>query len=68
MPTAFRHPHIDVLASQLIERADLDSVPADEYPILRKLRLQEVHDCFDRALEFYFRLEPWEKMPARTRR
>jgi hypothetical protein len=65
---AFLHQHMDLLASQLIERADLDSFAADKYPLLRDERLVEIRDRFDRALEFFFQLQPWEKMPTRTRR
>jgi hypothetical protein len=66
--SSFSHPHIDRLASQLIEKANLGSIPQDEFPVLRSLLLKEVRDRFDRALEFSFQLQPWEKMPERTRR
>jgi hypothetical protein len=65
--SAFSHPHIDRLASQMIEKI-LGSISQDEYPILHSLLLKEVRDRFDRALEFSFQLQPWEKMPERTRR
>jgi hypothetical protein len=65
--SAFSHPHIDRLASQLIEKI-LGGISQDEFPIVHGLLLKEVRDRFDRALEFSFQLQPWEKMPERTRR
>jgi hypothetical protein len=60
--TTFSHPHIDRLATQLIEKANLGNIPASDFPILRSLLLKELHDRFDRVLEFSFPLQPWEKM------
>jgi hypothetical protein len=68
MSSAFSHPHLDRLASQMIEKASLDFIPSDEFPILHSLLLKEARDRFDRVLEFSFQLQPWEKMPERTRR
>jgi hypothetical protein len=68
MSGAFSHPHIDRLASQIIEKAGLDFIPPAEFPILHSLLLKEARERFDRALEFSFQLQPWEKMPERTRR
>jgi hypothetical protein len=58
----FSHPHLDRLATQLIEKAGLDFIPSDEFPILHSLLLKEARDRFDRVLEFSFQLQPWEKM------
>jgi hypothetical protein len=52
----------------MIEKANLDFIPSDEFPVLHRLLLKELRDRFDRALEFSFQLQPWEKMPERTRR
>ena len=61
---AFR-PDMAVLATQLLEKADLVFVSESEFPTLHALRLEEIRDRFDRALQHAWPLQSFEK---RTRR
>jgi hypothetical protein len=62
--TNFRDRNLDALATQLVKRADIQSInPSPTLDYLRKLRLEEIRDQFDRHLSFLLPLADWEKMP-----
>jgi hypothetical protein len=60
---AFR-PDLAVLATQLLEKADLDGIHDDNSTLLA-IRLQDVRDRFDRALQHAWPLQDFEKRTSR---
>jgi hypothetical protein len=59
--TNFRYAHIDALAANLIEMADIKSLHPS-FGHERESRLEMIRERFDKALLFSFPLQAWEKM------